>query len=44
MVNGEITITYDDIRGYDEGYMEHLASCPEHTYTVEYGKTFATVE
>ena len=43
MLNGEITITYDDIRGYDEGYLGHLASCPAHAYTVNYGKTFETV-
>lgn len=40
MLDGDITVTYDDIRGYDEGYLEHLASCAGHSYSVAYGKTF----
>ena len=44
MLDGKITVTYDDIRGYDDGYLEHLASCAAHQYTVAYGKTFADAE
>ena len=44
MINGEIIITYDDIRGYDDGYLDHLAACKGNKYTTAYGKTFADAE
>lgn len=40
MLDGKVTVTYDDIRGYDEGYLDHLASCEGNKYTTVYGKTF----